>query len=1078
MVRPFAGPVWMSADLNMVARKRPTAFEGRRVVAIRWELDATLPLPAKGFTLSRDIAGTTVSIFKSRMLPGARQAASGSWSIDPAALQNDRIARRTPFDGSPAVPDLPDELTTATLIALLTFMLPEGSDDACALQFKEVAASFANSHESDIELTLKYWNYGPAPSLPDLIAMRTSADPAEVDLYEAVRSHYSEVSLLLMSEFARDFGVAKLLGWGFDDVLPDLLDPALPEANPIYTLIGEDAVDWRARATTRGLEEEYARPPNKVDVKAGATVIGYPAFGPFYDRSSKWKPQAPSALPPYPDLVEAARLGPRLYPAGLACLSWPRAPERGDGARRALHFEAVWWTVERHIFDRATAVDSVPPNTGASTFFRPCPGAESIIDEPLNSWADDVSLAWGKLPFEGWHAYRVRGIDIFGLTGCPSPPAYIRFRDEIAPPPFALRVSEASVTIGATSPSTLAVALLWRNGEEFMAPDAHEFRFYQRWIRLLTLTVEILGAIPVPGDLDTVQVDVRLQDVHGQDLSPATLEACVRGTLMTEDGEYTLLEVTAAATSTVRAHLALGRAPKPGYGALRYPDGAIETGANDPGGRQRLQRERALTGTVRVVSLAPFEIHLSDPTTHIQISPTVGRVYLHLLGASFDATPGSTAGAFALADPGVDENAAAALVAALRQLPDGDAHVFLDGSPALFLPAHQTSILLLPPPDFVTGMLEIEVTAADAVPYQGSAPLIGNEGDPVKIRLNVNNSDPPGTVAVAKPKLIWARGAAEFVESAEADLSWPAATGAFRYEVERVIETALGLPVDADDAALVAAATLRGDACFERRSNHASHNRWIDALPGRAPTRAVYRVRAVTAAGIPSEWSIFAIVRVPDVRIPPPPNFLRAAALDGESRTILCVWTRGGPPEGIGHIIEARKPDPNLHPDEGWETIAQYLPEQIVAQDGGRYSVRLVGQQPGVWREFRVIAIRHALDPDDPRAKTLRTIRGRASLVMRACAEGELRAPEALRATKIADNIVELRWINVDLYECIEVRRRRPGGSGFERFKINGGLQLFRESTALTLSGQWTYELAAIGTGRRITSARVTVEIS
>ncbi len=89
---------------------------------------------------------------------------------------------------------------------------------------------------------------------------------------------------------------------------------------------------------------------------------------------------------------------------------------------------------------------------------------------------------------------------------------------------------------------------------------------------------------------------------------------------------------------------------------------------------------------------------------------------------------------------------------------------------------------------------------------------------------------------------------------------------------------------------------------------------------------------------------------------------------------------------------------------------------------------------------------------------------------MRVRANGALREPEGLRAIVSSTGWVNLRWRNGDAYDEIELRRRAPGRSGYERRRISGDSEQFREPAALSLQGIWTYELVGIARGRRAVS--------
>ena len=93
-----------------------------------------------------------------------------------------------------------------------------------------------------------------------------------------------------------------------------------------------------------------------------------------------------------------------------------------------------------------------------------------------------------------------------------------------------------------------------------------------------------------------------------------------------------------------------------------------------------------------------------------------------------------------------------------------------------------------------------------------------------------------------------------------------------------------------------------------------------------------------------SSWVVVALVRVPDTRIPPVPNFLFARPpADGAERAIACSWTQAGPLSGIGFIIEARD-DGSWDDDvQGWRDIAELLPDTAAHGPAGRFMLELAG---------------------------------------------------------------------------------------------------------------------------------------
>ena len=113
---------------------------------------------------------------------------------------------------------------------------------------------------------------------------------------------------------------------------------------------------------------------------------------------------------------------------------------------------------------------------------------------------------------------------------------------------------------------------------------------------------------------------------------------------------------------------------------------------------------------------------------------------------------------------------------------------------------------------------------------------------------------------------LWAQDSGQFVEQATASITWTAMKGAVRYDVERAIEPKLGCsPRNSDESLIGAGNDPLNSGAFERVTSSAFLARFEDSLPGRAPTRALYRVRGVSAAGVSGAWLVVALVRVPGV---------------------------------------------------------------------------------------------------------------------------------------------------------------------------------------------------------------------
>lgn len=1086
-----------SKPLLLLARWRPDLVMGRSVVAVRWVLAPPLSggspsrygTPVTGFELTRQIdRGAPFKFTWNWRLPGALQTTADltKWKIDLATLASDLRVRSQGPAGISAGPKRPKLATSKELVPVLTYALLKPDDEELFAHFRSITKILAGSHRHDAELTQKYWqNLQGVPTVDQLLAMAGSDDANEKKIFEAVRFHYQRAAFPYLQILAMDFGMAKFLGLGIEDVLPA---ETSPNATIRYELVAKDEFPWGQflvdgltvrTSAYKGME--IPQPPKMPTLKVdkNVTLIGYPAFKEFYDCTlpNPWvKVLSAVGIPELDALIKVARIGPRLYPSAMTQIEWNWEPPLELEVEPLERLRPLMWQVESEYFGTLPNA----PEIRATTPFRTCRGADHLRDQEPNYFLDDPMMPWGELPREGWYAYRIRGIDLFGMVGKnASLPNTIKLEDTFAPPPPGIHIQEAQIEFPAQGVKAVRMSLEWSANNEFTAPDVIAFKIYLLWTSLLFEGVRIIRTVPLPNDRKLLEVNICIQTPDGESIPESTLVKFVAGTLLTADGEYIILAIEDRDSSVLRVQRSAGRTPPLGGASIRYASRKDETNIV-------VKRSPAQPAKLTLISIDPLMVELESLNTHERIAGSSGTVHLTLLQESFSCSA-ATIGAlqFLLAEP-VEKSPAAKLLRALRQLGLARSKSFLDSSPSLFLPEHELDLSVRPPETFQNGTLKVSVSACD-LPRPSAS--VGNEGTRNTAYIVAWRMLPPAWPmlppegAPPNPKKVWARGAAEFVDTAEVLLAWTGAIGAMRYEVERAFESALGVGPRMPDKELIAAAMNPDTAktAFERCTNHAFINEWTDRLPGRAPARAIYRVRGVSAAGAVSEdWSIVALVRVPDVRIPPCPNFIQLRP--GADRSVNIGWTQPGPLVGIGFQIETRAANGIQAADENWVTIAEYLPATLVAQAGTSFLVSLDRQRPGELREFRVLAVRHALDPIDPRMRRTREIRSRPSNILATRATGTLQAPAGLSVVEIKSDahtrIVELRWSNRDAYDGIELRRRAPDRYGYERVIMLAGVaDSFREPAKLFAAGLWTYELAAIGGGQRAVSERVVIEI-
>ncbi|PSS58943.1 hypothetical protein [Pseudomonas sp. BBP2017] len=1032
--------------LDIIARHRTA-----ELVAVRWSF-AEEYWPRGGFEVTRELDGQSSVIAGIGQLPGGVERAQGQWDIDPQQLEADWTARGTEVSGPP----LPSLVEALALRPALVFALPDADPAALDRELKEMARIAGQSHASDEGLDLKHWRGAP-PSMDDLLAMR-GGTPDQQRTYHDVIMHYQRHAPILLLALATEFGVARFLGLGVED---------RPLHAPARSLRYRVAADYRGRPANWDCEAapiDAASPPPPAAptlTPAAPEFVLYPAFGRFF-AGAAWQPVM--AAGPDPLLVErtAVAMTPvRSVATPTALIEWVGPGEDAPCEREVipqLSSLAVSWAIERHSFGAGHAQEDVPPAPGVANFVSVHLG-ERIIEQGDNSFLDSREIPLGEPPYDGWHSYRISGRDLLGFDGPWSDEATIEMRDPAAPPPPLVRF-DTEIVVFKASGDTALVHLDWGAEQELVAPDAALFQIRQLWqcdcyhpLVIAPLLAPPDGPPPLRDDLNIVQAQIRVTD-DGREIPKVELELLIGGTLVQGGVAFAILAAPGDSTLIVRR--SAGRDPLAG-------DAQARIGISTPVRNVIAEdvRTPAVAAHVEVRTAAPLTVSLYHRTvnpgtggvTDSLIPPENGVVYLHLPGLNFRAEPSQNGAAFVLALPDGAGPASKAMLEAMDKLSAAEFAAWLDASPALWLPAHSTALALDPPEGFVSGRVQLEVRAVDCH---------GKEGNPRQASAPARLIAAPATVRIPWVPRIWAHDAAEYAETARARISWPEMAGAMRYEIERAIEPALGLTPQSADETLLDEAARQG-AAFERISDAAIYPRFEDLLPGRAPTRAVYRVRGVSASGMAGDWLIVALVWVPDVRIAPQPVPLGARPDPGRERAVICSWTQPGPVEGIGFRIEARPVLQGQVRDEDWTVVSELVPGSVAPVGAGRYTVTLQDRAPGFWQDYRVTAVRHALDPDDPRGRAIRRIMGAPSDPMRACAEGDLRPPEYLRANVSDTGVVTLRWTKRDRYQAIEVRRWEEGDWRVVRVTLPGEAETYVVPDRLPADTVWLFDLTAIG---------------
>jgi len=1013
-----------------------THGRGRRCIGIRWASRQELGFPIEGYTVGRrltnaaaDTPTTTLGTFS---LPD-----TSSWT----AFAADVTSRRPPC--GPWFDDILPE-SHEYLVPLIRLADPRTPVAEVRALVLDAADFFGETHRESAQLAWDFWRYSEPPPLASLL----DDDPLTA---AALTSFYRARSTELLLALALRFEYAVLLGLAIDDWAP-----AEDVVYGVRAMWKEGAVTAVSDAVPTN--SPCSPPPPKWLVAARLPgTLPHPAFAAW----PGWTP--PPALTPLDSdgsPLNAAALIPR-YPTAFTALTWAPPPAEAT----LIGHGPVLYRARRFGHGAATAALGTAPALPAGAVFETVGGGEDLIRPPHEPhYVDPEPAPWSE--FEGFYRYQVSGVDLLGVSSLGAVGTALRHHDDIAPAaPRAHIEADMVVTLppGATTLS-VPLSIAWDAPEEFAGPDVREFRVAASWIPSVNLPVHIDAVV----DAGVLHADVTLSTLTG------TANAYVGGRLSTPGTEFPIVSHTVGTPATMRVRKVGTRMPIAGGDALM-----ISAGSPTPITRvAALSRRPMVPATISVVhALDPAEVTLTAATATGLPADARARAYVHLLRITVDIT--LVAGArWSLTAPPADTPARETWDR-LLSLPDPAAALL--GSPVLIFPPHSQTVTVAVPTGFTAGLLDLFVTAADDADYvlglalpvanPSLASPTGNESARSEVFVSVRSQEPPGTATVPPydpNSRVWARSAANFAEGATYRLTWNIAPGAVRYEVWRVLEGAVpGASPTTGDAALRTLAVPE-PGLFELRSAQVFGTSYEDSLPGRAPTRALYRVRAVSAAGVVGSFSsVIGPVYVPDVRRPPAPNLLRAiAASPSEAdRAIALEWTQSGPLDGVRFDVFFRD-----SVDTPW-SLAGRVTAGSSPGAAGRFRFLHLERPPGKTFLYSVVAVREALDPIDPAATLKRDVESARSneKAGSAISAAPLAAPVSLAAALSTDG-VELTWDNRDSYEAIEVRRKAPNHYTYHLVTSVAGDAESYEDTSVT-AGTWRYQLRALGVRREARSA-------
>jgi hypothetical protein len=1012
-------------DIHVIACLRGSLTTGQqeRVFGVRWGGRPDLGFPSNGFVLFRIVAPTGESTLVGRFfLPP-----SSNWADFKAAAK----ARR-PAMGPYFADILPENLEY--LLPIISLADPRTPAAQHTVLVGRVVDVFGDLHARDPALAWAFWPDGNVPPLATL--MTNPMARASLIAYYRSRCVTYLLALALRFEYAVLFGLAT------DDLAPS------GTAAIAYRIRGEWSGEVIGTSTT---DLDIPKPPCEPpppDVVTAKRIPGNVAHRAFAAWSDWVPPLALAPRDPDGKPLPASGLVPRA-PAAFTGLSWS-APTPWP---RLIGYGPALYLVGRFDFGADSAELPDTPPIPPDAVFKPLFDGEPLMRPDAEPHTVDLpGMDWP--PLEGHYVYEVKGVSLLGFVSKTGTRASVRHHDDLPPvPPRARLMGNHGLTVGPTGVVTAEIDIDWDAGEDFISPDVIDFRVGASFTPLDIISVQVTALLST----DPLVCTIQLASLAG---AP---DVYAGRRLLLPNGEFVIVSHGAGLLATMTVRRCAGRAPAINVMGVIFVPGVSTTLTRVA----RLAREPAIAARIdSLVSGDPVLIRLVPPPDAAIVS---GRLYLHLLRASFDAV--RSGDGFRLIAPEPESPGAEAWV---RWLGLADPAAAIIESPALLFPPHHISTTAAVPAGFLTGTLALHVTAADGTWYMNSPTLPasdpalldlkGNESTAVQVVASIRRTTPPEAPVtdVFDPAVrLWATSAANYAEAARFDVTWAPVPGAIRYEVWRALEgTLAGATAATTDTDLRALAAAQ-PAAFELRSGDVFATHHVDEIPGRAPTRAIYRVRAISAAGVAGLFSgMIGPVHVPDVRPPPAPNLVRVVATRPEEldRAIAVEWTQAALDADLRFDVEMREPDTIAAPFTMVGAVARGT-----SPVNGRFRFVHPGRVPGRRYQYRLIAVREALDPTDPSGAARRAIRSlpSAARIGIAISASPPAPPLGFTATwDTATGSIRLAWTNADSYDTLLVYRRAPGHSGFEQVVALAGTAVAHDDPGLA-AGTWAYEVRA-----------------
>jgi len=207
------------------------------------------------------------------------------------------------------------------------------------------------------------------------------------------------------------------------------------------------------------------------------------------------------------------------------------------------------------------------------------------------------------------------------------------------------------------------------------------------------------------------------------------------------------------------------------------------------------------------------------------------------------------------------------------------------------------------------------------------------------------------------------------------------------------------------------------------------------------------------------------VYHVPDIRIPSTPSISFAGPpSEGDiDRRLLFRWSYLGDVSDIHFDLQSRPIEHEGNSEDGWLVVDTIRPGAITPEPGQIFRKVIENRTPGLQCDWRIIAIRTALDPLDPLFKRMHEIRSIPSNSRRLSALGALSAPSWVRIDRSheANGKISLFWSTTDTYRSLELRVRGPADAGYRVSKLQPKDTSVQVDISADPQGEWTFQLVA-----------------